>query len=204
MVSRQATKANFLCRSVMFPMLSQNLDRVNIFIWYDLSMGLRERKKLETARAVRQAAIDLFLARGFDDVSVAEIAAAANVSKMTVFNYFPTKEDLLFAPMEEHAEELAAVVRDRPAGETPLAALRRHHLDRLAARDPSVGLNDTPLVVGLQHIVMTTPSLAPRLRAFVMRGETALGDVLAKETDALTARLAAAQIMAARGVLLFI
>lgn len=166
-------------------------------------MGLRERKKLETARAVRQAAIDLFLARGFDDVSVAEIADAANVSKMTVFNYFPAKEDLLFAPMEEHTEELAAVVRDRPAGESPLAALRRHHLDRLAARDPSVGLNDTPLVVGLQRIVMTTPSLMPRLRAFLVSGETALAEALTKETDRLTARLAAAQIMAARGVLLF-
>jgi AcrR family transcriptional regulator len=166
-------------------------------------MGLRERKKLETARAVRQAAIDLFLARGFDDVSVAEIAAAANVSKMTVFNYFPTKEDLLFAPMEEHTEEMAAVVRDRRAGESPLAALRRHHLDRLAARDPSVGLNDTPVVVGLQRIVMTTPSLTPRLRAFLVSGETALAEALAKETDPLTARLAAAQIMAARGALLF-
>jgi AcrR family transcriptional regulator len=166
-------------------------------------MGLRERKKLETARAVRQAAIDLFLARGFDDVSVAEIADAANVSKMTVFNYFPAKEDLLFAPMEEHTEEMAAVVRGRSAGETPLAALRRHHLDRLAARDPSVGLNDTPLVVGLQRIVMTTPSLMPRLRAFLVTGETALAEALSKETDPLTARLAAAQITAARGVLLF-
>jgi AcrR family transcriptional regulator len=166
-------------------------------------MGLRERKKLETARAVRTAAIDLFLERGFDDVSVAEIAAAANVSKMTVFNYFPGKEDLLFGPMEEHTEEMAEVVRDRPAGETPLAALRRHHLDRLAARDPSVGLNDTPLVVGLQRIVLTTPSLMPRMRAFLVRGETALADALTKETDPLTARLAAAQIMAARGVLLF-
>src|SRR5262245_25977598 len=166
-------------------------------------MGLRERKKLETARAVRQAAIDLFLARGFDDVSVAEIAEAAKFSKMTVFNYFPAKEDLLFAPMEEHTEEAAAVVRDRPDGETPLAALRRHHLDRLADRDPSVGLNDSPLVVGLQRIVMTTPSLMPRLRAFLVTGETALADALAKETDPLTARLAAAQIMAARGVLLF-
>ncbi len=166
-------------------------------------MGLRERKKLETARAVRQAAIDLFLQRGFDDVSVAEIAAAANVSKMTVFNYFPAKEDLLFAPMEEHTEEMAAVVRDRPDGETPLAALRRHHLERLAARDPSVGLNDTPLVVGLQRIVMTTPSLMPRLRAFLVTGETALAEALAKETDPLTARLAASQISAVRGVLLF-
>jgi len=166
-------------------------------------MGLRERKKLETARAVRQAAIDLFLQRGFDDVSVAEIAAAANVSKMTVFNYFPTKEDLLFGPMEEHTEEMAAVVRARPDGETPLAALRRHHLERLADRDPSVGLNDTPIVVGLQHIVMTTPSLMPRLRAFLVAGETALAEALAKDTDPLTAKLAAAQITAARGVLLF-
>jgi AcrR family transcriptional regulator len=165
-------------------------------------MGLRERKKLETARSVRQAAVALFLERGFDDVSVAEIAAAANVSKMTVFNYFPAKEDLLFGPMEDHAEELAEVVRNRPPGEPALVALRRHHLARLEARDPAFGLNDSPLVLGLQRVVMSTPSLMPRLRAFMVRGEAALAESLAKEVDGLTAKLAAAQITAARGVLL--
>jgi hypothetical protein len=62
--------------------------------------GLRERKKLQTARTLRDVAIKLFSERGFDDVSIAEIAEEASVSKVTVFNYFPTKEDLLLKPLE--------------------------------------------------------------------------------------------------------
>ncbi len=65
-------------------------------------MGLRERKKRETRRRLLETATTLFSERGFDQVSVAEIADAADVSKMTVFNYFDSKEDLVFAPLEEH------------------------------------------------------------------------------------------------------
>jgi AcrR family transcriptional regulator len=185
-------------------MLSQSLYSVNTFIWYRdaVALSLRERKKLETHRSVWQTALQLFEERGFDNVTVAEIAAAANVSKMTVFNYFPTKEDLVFAPMEEHIEDLAKVVRERRADETVIVAMRRYVLERLAARDPVSGLNDSPGISALRRLVMSTPSLEPRLRSFVFRTQAALVQELAKETDQLTAQVVAAQIVGARGVLM--
>lgn len=81
-------------------------------------MGLRERKKIQTRRRLLAEAARLFGERGFDQVSVAEIAEAADVSKMTVFNYFDSKEDLVLAPMEEHIGDVAQVVRDRVHGES--------------------------------------------------------------------------------------
>src|SRR5690348_4294169 len=117
MVSRHATIASFFCFSVMMAILDQKFYRVNIFIWYADAVSLRERKKAETRQSLWHAAVELFLERGYDNVSIAEIAAAANVSKMTVFNYFSTKDDLVFGPMEEHVEEYATVVRSRAAGE---------------------------------------------------------------------------------------
>jgi len=165
--------------------------------------GLREQKKLETRTALWRAAMTLFEERGYDAVSIAEIAAAATVSKMTVFNYYPTKEDLVFAPMEDHIDEFADVVRDRPAGTGAITALRAHFLARLAEFDPSTGLNDSPFIVAAQQLIVNTPALLPRLRAFVFRSEDTLTEALAKDTDPLTGRLAAAQIMAVRAVLMF-
>ncbi|MGA5560965.1 TetR/AcrR family transcriptional regulator [Streptomyces platensis] len=66
----------------------------------------------------------MFLSRGFDAVSVAEVAAAVEVSTMTVFHYFPTKEDLVLHRVEDHCDDAATTVRARRPGETPLAALR--------------------------------------------------------------------------------
>ena len=62
--------------------------------------GLRERKKRAAREAIAAAALGLFARRGYDAVTVAEVAAAADVSEKTVFNYFPTKEDLAFAGRE--------------------------------------------------------------------------------------------------------
>src|ERR671937_423977 len=76
-------------------------------------LGLRAVKKRETRRLLGEAAWELFAARGFDNVTVAEIARAAMVSEKTVFNYFPTKEDLFFTRLEEFAERLVEAVRDR-------------------------------------------------------------------------------------------
>jgi AcrR family transcriptional regulator len=64
-------------------------------------VGLRESKKLETRREIADTAMRLFVERGFDHVTVAEVAAAARVSVKTVFNYFPTKEDLFFDELPE-------------------------------------------------------------------------------------------------------
>ena len=84
--------------------------------------GLRERKKQQTRRAIADAARDLFAQRGFDAVTVAEVADAANVSPATVFNYFATKEDLFYSGMEAFEAELLEAVRTRAPGESALAA----------------------------------------------------------------------------------
>ena len=77
--------------------------------------GLRERKKQRTHAAISEAAIALFLEHGFNQVSVAQVAEAAEVSKRTLFAYFPTKEDLVVHRLADHETEFARVVRARPA-----------------------------------------------------------------------------------------
>jgi len=89
-----------------------------------MGTGLRESKKLRTRQEIAERAMGLFAARGFDHVTVAEVAAAAGVSEKTVFNYFPTKEDLFFdeAPAREAA--LVEAICGRKPHESILSALR--------------------------------------------------------------------------------
>src|SRR4051794_14275781 len=87
--------------------------------------GLRERKKEQTRRLIAETARRLFAERGFDAVTVGEVARAADVSEKTVFNYFATKEDLFYSGMEAFEDRLLGAVRDRAPGETVLAAFRR-------------------------------------------------------------------------------
>ena len=84
--------------------------------------GLRERKKQRTRRHIAETARRLFSERGFEHVTVAEIARAAEVAEATVFNYFPTKEDLFYWQLEAFEERLTRAVRDRPPGTSVLAA----------------------------------------------------------------------------------
>lgn len=166
--------------------------------------GLREHKRQRTHDAVSAAAISLFLEHGFDRVSVAEIAAAAEVSKPTLFRYFRSKEDLVLHRIADHEGEPARVVRQRPAEQTALAALHEHFLDGLTRRDPVTGLNDHPEVLAFHNMVFSTPSLSARLNEYVARDEEALTDALvqtAHAPDQLTARLAAAAILAVQRVL---
>ena len=88
-------------------------------------MGLRESKKLEMRREIADAAMRLFVQRGFDHVTVSEVAAAARVSEKTVFNYFPTKEDLFFDEVPERQAAVIAAIRNRTPGESIVGALRR-------------------------------------------------------------------------------
>ncbi|MEV0390555.1 TetR family transcriptional regulator [Nonomuraea sp. NPDC050643] len=163
--------------------------------------GLRELQRRRVHEAISTAAITLFLERGFDEVPVTEIAAAAGVSKPTLFKYFPTKEDLVLHRIADHRAESARVVRERAEGERPLAALRRHFLDGLARRDPVTGLNDRPEVVAYHRMVFATPSLAARLFQHMTQDEQALTAALAEVTDGLTAALLAGQVLAAQRVL---
>jgi AcrR family transcriptional regulator len=103
-------------------------------------LGLRERKKQETRLRIQGKALELFAARGFDRVSVAVVAWAANVSQATVFNYFPTKEDLVFDGMVEYGRQLLVTLRDRESGTSLLEAFRRQLLQPrgvLADADPA-------------------------------------------------------------------
>jgi AcrR family transcriptional regulator len=88
-------------------------------------MGLRESKKLRTRQEIAEQAMTLFAQRGFDRVTVADVAQAAGVSEKTVFNYFPTKEDLFFDEIPKREAALVATIRGREPGESILAALRR-------------------------------------------------------------------------------
>jgi AcrR family transcriptional regulator len=87
-------------------------------------MGLRERKKEQTRLHISNVATELFLERGFANVTVAEVAEAAGISKMTVFNYFSTKEDLLLDRQPQDVAALCAAITDRPPGQSLTAALR--------------------------------------------------------------------------------
>jgi AcrR family transcriptional regulator len=88
-------------------------------------VGLRETKKLATRQHIADEAMRLFATRGFDHVTVADVAAEAAVSQKTVFNYFPTKEDLFYDEVPERARRLADAIRSRPAGESVVTTLRR-------------------------------------------------------------------------------
>jgi AcrR family transcriptional regulator len=160
--------------------------------------GLRELKRRRMHEAISTAAIRLFLQRGFDEVSVAEVAQAAEVSKPTLFKYFATKEDLVLHRIADHQGEAARTVRQRPQGETPLDALRRHFLAGLADRDPVTGLNDHPEVLGYHRMVFGTPSLLARVFHYMGVDEAALAEELGGD---LAARLVAAQVLAVQRVL---
>jgi AcrR family transcriptional regulator len=86
--------------------------------------GLRERKRRKTRETIIKVALRLFVERGYEETTIAEIADAAEISPRTIFAYFPSKEDILFYDMPEALERLARVLRDRPEGATALDALR--------------------------------------------------------------------------------
>ncbi|SDG47229.1 DNA-binding transcriptional regulator, AcrR family [Sinosporangium album] len=163
--------------------------------------GLRDLKKQRVHDAISSAAITLFLERGFSDVSVAEVALAAEISKPTLFKYFPTKEDLVLHRIADHEGEAARVVRARPRGEGALAALHRHFMAGLDRRDPVTGLNDTREVIEYHRMVFSVPSLAARLFQHMAADEERLAEALTEVTDDLTARLAAGQVLSTQRVL---
>jgi AcrR family transcriptional regulator len=88
-------------------------------------MGLRERKKLRTRRAIASAALRLFDERGFEETTISDIAAAADVSPRTFFSYFPSKDAVVFAELDERLADIDARLAERPPGETPLMTFRR-------------------------------------------------------------------------------
>ncbi|MEV6998487.1 TetR/AcrR family transcriptional regulator [Streptomyces sp. NPDC093982] len=158
--------------------------------------GLRERKKQRMYQTVSDTAIRLFLEKGFDAVSVAEVAAAAEISKPTLFRYFPAKEDLVLYRFADHEGDAARIVRQ--GGASPVEVLRRHFLDGLERCDPITGLNDHPEVLAYQSLLYGTPALAAGLYGYLERSEAALAEALGGGLDG---RLAAGQIVAVQRIL---
>jgi AcrR family transcriptional regulator len=146
-----------------------------------ISTGLRERQKQQTRQVIFETATRLFAERGFDAVTVAEVARAADVSEMTVFNHFSTKEDLCFAGMEFFEERLLDAVRERAEGVSALAAFRRLILDgssRLAAAE------NAEMIANAAALIGGSATLQTREREIVARYTQQLAELLAAETGA--------------------
>lgn len=136
--------------------------------------GRRARKKAHTRRLISDAATRLFVERGFDGVTVKEIADAADVSPTTVFTHFPTKEALVFDEDPAQEEQLVAAVRDRPDGQGVLDAIEAHLLDHGLVRDP-----DDPRFRQFTAMIAATPALREYARRMVERHEHALAAAVA-------------------------
>jgi AcrR family transcriptional regulator len=91
--------------------------------------GLRERKKARTRQLIAAAAARLFAERGYEQVAVSDVAREAEVSEQTVYNYFQTKDQLVTDRDQLVQDELCRLIRARPAGTTPAAAIREFVLD---------------------------------------------------------------------------
>jgi AcrR family transcriptional regulator len=143
--------------------------------------GLRERKKERTRQLIADTARELFAARGFDRVTVAEIARAAEVAEQTVYNYFPTKEDLVFHRLESFEEELLDAIRNRAPGESALEAFGRFVLEpRGMLADPGSSERLKPVL----RMITESPALLKRERQALGRYTEALAALLAEETGA--------------------
>lgn len=151
-------------------------------------LGLRERKKQRTRQQIAETAWRLFAERGFDQVPVAEVAAAAEVSEATVFNYFATKEDLVFNRMEAFEQELLDGIRERAPGESVVQAFGHFVLKArgfLASDDPAAqeGMRTAA------RVITGSPALLARQR-----------EIFESYTNSLAAAIAAERGMAADDV----
>ena len=95
--------------------------------------GLREIKKERTRRSIAETAARLFAERGYENVAVSDVARAAEVAEQTVYNYFPTKEQLVTDRDQQIQDRLSDLIRSRPEAITPAAAIREFVLDSVAA-----------------------------------------------------------------------
>ena len=139
--------------------------------------GLRERKKRRTRELIAETARRLFSERGFEQVTVADVARAADVSEATVFNYFPTKEDLFYSGLEAFEQELLSTIRQRRPGESLVAAFGRFVLEPrglLAAKGPETVerlaaiarvISDSPALLGREQRIFAAYTDSPGLRS---------------------------------------
>jgi AcrR family transcriptional regulator len=147
-------------------------------------MGLREQKKQQTRQLIADTAWRLFADRGFDQVRVAEVARQAEVAPATVFNYFPTKEDLFYDRLEAFGAELVEAVATRPAGEPALAAFRRALLASggLLAQVEAGDAQALERLRTVSRVIAASPSLQVREQLAMHRTAAALAALLAADT----------------------
>jgi AcrR family transcriptional regulator len=144
-------------------------------------LGLRERKKERTRQLIADTARRLFAERGFEAVPVTAIAHAAEVSEATVFNYFPTKEDLLYNRLEAFEAELLASIRGRAPGASVLSAFSGFILTPrglLAATEP----DQVAQLAAISRVIAESPALLAREQQIYARYTDALAALLASET----------------------
>jgi AcrR family transcriptional regulator len=143
-------------------------------------LGLRERKKQATRGRITAVALALFDEHGFDKVPVSWVAREAEVSEATVFNYFPTKEDLVYAGMEAYEGDLLEAVRGRPKGTSVVSAFREHVLQprgALASADPAL----VEQIAVTARVVAGSSALQAREQQIVDRATGELADLVAAE-----------------------
>lgn len=143
-------------------------------------MGLRELKKEQTRQLIMSTASRLFSERGFDRVSVAEVARTAQVSEATVFNYFPTKEDLFYSGLEAFGQRLNDAVTSRADGVSALAAIRDFLSDTSGMLD-SIEAGDAEALERARtarRVVISSPALLAREQVAIARNTAALAAAL--------------------------
>ena len=162
-------------------------------------IGLRERKKQRTREQISAAALRLFAERGFEDVTIAEIADAADVSQKTVFNYFSTKEDLVYSREEEVEQQLREAIAGREKGQSIVDGMREFLVDvfsRLSAKD-------APEAMGVRaRIIGASPALQARERAVFEALTRLLAEVIAEGKDDQRAYVAANALVGVNRALL--
>jgi AcrR family transcriptional regulator len=142
--------------------------------------GLRERKKRQTREAIAAAAMELFMAHGFDEVTVADVARAADVSEKTVFNYFPTKEDLVLLRGQERQAALIEAIRSRRPGTSLVRPFRDATMDFIDA----VERGPIDPIVATPRLVAGSRTLRDRLFLGWEQEAATLSPVIAEEADA--------------------
>ncbi|MEV5545174.1 TetR/AcrR family transcriptional regulator [Streptomyces sp. NPDC052309] len=147
-----------------------------------MAEGLRERKKRQTRQYISDVATGLFVERGFDAVTVAEVAEAANVSVNTVYNYFPAKEDLFLDRSKGVTDRLSRWVRGRRDGESAAEAVLRELREEVESVSPRIGLMDG--YARFMRVIHDSPALRSRMWAIGQEVLLDLERTLREETGA--------------------
>ena len=172
------------------------------------AVGLRELKKEQTRQLIADTAWQLFADRGFDHVTVAEVARQALVAPATVFNYFPTKEDLFFFRLDAFGARLVAAISSRPAGEPALVAFRRYLLQPagLLAQLDTGDRQALERLRTVHRMIAASPALQAREQRALAGYADSLATQLAAETgaaaDDLGPRVAANALIGVQRILI--